>query len=120
MKHAKGKCTDKQVDRASYLTGNVANNLERVFAKNVAEVDMLEGGRGVSKSKEQVRCFVEEYQEDKPYARIPGRAHAHFKHFSAKKQHQHIKKKTELNRRLNKHSRNLDRARYASNLPADH
>lgn len=116
LKHGRGKYSDKQVERCAYMTGNVAQELDRVFSNRFGEVDVLEYGRGKDKIKENVASFVEEYEEDKLFNTVPGRAHAHFPNFRAKNIHQKIKKPHKLKERLFLYSRKMDRARYASSL----
>lgn len=119
LKHGRGKYTEKQVERCSYLTGNVVQSLDRAFANNLGEVDVLDYGRGKDKKVEEVASFVEEYREDQLFSKMPGRAHAHFPHFRASAVHQKIKQPARLKERLFLYSQKLDRARYASSLEVE-
>ena len=89
--------------------GSLGKSLDGIFTQLVTEADpTVEFTKHVNYA-DDVKRFCDEYQEDRLWDQIPGRAHNSFQEFKLK--YTSVPRPAELKQRLIKYSKKLDTLR---------
>ena len=110
LKRRRGRYTEKQIDMAGKMAGPLTRELDRIFAEQIAEHNVLGSGKQEADYCSDVKKVVSTYQGYRLFDNVPGRKHSAFPDFSYPSQ---LKDPMKLKKRLTLHLANMDKARGA-------
>lgn len=107
IKNARGRYTDKHLDRVSKTCGSFGKDLDQLFTGKMAETYMGKSKYEPVSYRMQVLRFTQMYNREDFFNYVPGREHTSFPDFQLVP----LKKPGKMKARLKKYSRNLDMQR---------